>query len=78
MKRLNKSQKLRIIVNGVSIYTTVGTVRNGIGDFTKINAATQKAVDSIEFTRNGNGLAEQCCCGIAGTWEGVNVQVSML
>ncbi len=73
MKRMKKTQKLRVIVNGVSFYTTAAQVRYGIGDMAKVNAATQKALDALEFQRDG-GLY---CSGLAGVWEGLQVQVDM-
>ena len=71
------TQKLRVIIDNVSIYTTAKQVRNGIGDFYSVNAATQKALDALEYTRSGEGVAEQCAVGLAGTWEGLNVQLNM-
>ena len=49
MKRLKQSQKLRIIMSGVAVYTTVKQVRGCLFGFTNQNAAAQKALESLEF-----------------------------
>ena len=77
IKRFKQSQKFLVCVGDVSFYSTAKQIRNGVGDFTKCNAATQKALDALEFTRSGKGLADQCAVGLAGTWEGLNVQLNM-
>jgi hypothetical protein len=77
IKRFAQSKKFRVIVGNACFYATAKQIRYGVGDFTQCNAATQKALDSLEFTRSGTGLADQCACGIAGTWEGLQVQLNM-
>jgi hypothetical protein len=41
------------------------------------NAATQKALDALEFIRSGDGIADQCSTGLSGTWESLPVQLNM-
>lgn len=77
IKRFPQSKKFRVIVGAASFYATAKQIRGGVGDFVKCNAATQKALDALEFTRSGDGVADQCACGIAGTWEGLQVQLNM-
>ena len=77
IKRFKQSQKFRVIVGQACFYATVKQIRNGVGDFTKCNAATQKALDALEFTRSGSGIADQCASGLAGTWEGLQVQLTL-
>ena len=77
LKRFKQSQKFRVIVGQACFYATATQIRNGVGDFTKCNAATQKALDALEFTRSGTGIADQCACGIAGTWEDLAVQLTV-
>lgn len=77
IKRFKQSQKFRVCIGDVSFYATAKQIRYGVGDFIKCNSATQKALDALEFTRSGEGLAEQCAIGIAGTWEGLNVQLNL-
>lgn len=78
IKRLKQSQKLRVIISGVGIWTTAKQIRNGIGCFTNQIAATQKALDSLESIRSGDGIADKCATGLGGTWEGLQVQIDML
>lgn len=77
IKRFKQTQKFRVIVGQACFYATAKQIRAGVGDFTQCNAATQKALDALEFTRSGNGLADQCAVGMAGTWEGLQVQLNM-
>jgi hypothetical protein len=77
MKRFKQTQKFRVIVGQACFYATVKQIRNGVGDFAKCNAATQKALESLEFTRSGEGLADQCASGLAGTWEGLQIQLNL-
>lgn len=72
IRRFKQTQRFRINVGQVSFYATAKQIRNGVGDFTACNAATQKALDSLEFMRSDNGAA----CGIGGTWEGLSVQLT--
>ena len=78
IKRFKQSQKFRVIVESACFYATAKEIRNGLGMFTKFNAATQKALDALEFTRSGKGVADQCAVGIAGTWEDIPVQLDIV
>ena len=77
IKRFKQSQKFRVIVGSACFYATAKDIRFGVGDFGKCNAAVQKALDSLEFTRSGKGVADQCAVGLAGTWEGLQVQLNV-
>lgn len=77
IKRFKQTQKFRVIVGTACFYATAKQIRAGVGDFMKCNAATQKALDALEFTRSGNGVADQCAVGLAGTWEGLSVQLDV-
>jgi hypothetical protein len=46
--KLKASQRLRVIVDGVSFYTKVKQVRDGVGDNTLINRLVASAVETIE------------------------------
>ena len=77
IKRFKPSQKFRVVVGDACFYATAKQIRWGVGDFTKCNAATQKALDALEYTRSGTGAADQCAVGLAGTWEGLQVQLNL-
>ena len=77
IKRFKQAQRFRVNVGEASFYATAKQIRLGVGDFTKCNAATQKALDALEFTRSGTGAADQAACGLAGTWEGLQVQLNI-
>ena len=76
IKRFKPSQKFRVIVGPACFYATVRQIRNGVGDFVNCNAATQKALDALEFQRSGNDILA-CSTGLAGTWEGLQVQLTL-
>ena len=76
IKRFKQAQKFRVIVGDACFYATAKQIRLGLGDFTKCNAAVQKALDSLEFYRSGTGI-ESTCTGHAGTWEGLQVQLNV-
>lgn len=78
MFRFKQSQKFRVIVGDVCFYTNARTIRMGIGDFTKCNAAVQKALDALEYAKSGTGVADRATVGLAGVWEGMNVQINQM
>jgi len=57
-------------------YATAKQIRYGVGDLMKCNAATQKALDALEGYRSGTGI-ESASTGLAGTWEGLQVQLTI-
>ena len=77
IKRFKQSQRFRVIVGTACFYATAKQIRYGVGDFATCNAAVQKALDALEFTRSGDGAADQCAMGLAGTWEGLQVQLNV-
>ncbi len=78
INRFETTQKFRVIISDISFYTTASDIRRGIGDTAKPNAAVQKCLDALEFIRSGTGAAEQCARGLAGNWEGFNVQLDIV
>lgn len=76
IKRFKATQKFRVISGNVCMYTTAREIRNGVGDFSTFNAAVQKCLDALEFQRSGNDVLS-CSVGLAGTWEGVPIQLDM-
>lgn len=77
-KRLKQNQRMRIIISGVAIYTTVRQLRGGMFGSISQNAASQKALAALEHSRSDPGIAGQCCTGICGTWENLPVQLDVL
>lgn len=66
--------KFRVIVNGIHFYTTTKAIRNGVGDQYATNAALQKALVCLEAPISLFAKSR----GIAGTWEGMNVQLDRI
>ena len=77
VRRFPKTQMFRAIVGDACFYVRADRIRAGTGDLQRCNAALQKALDALEFTRS-DGSANHCpTVGIAGTWEGLNVQLNV-
>lgn len=74
--KFKQTQKFRVVINGVSFYTTAKEIRNGVGDFTSINLGIQQALAALENSKGGTGLADQCTVGIAGTWSQYQIQLN--
>ena len=77
IKRFKQTQMFRLCIGPASFYATAKQIRNGIGDFSKCNAAVQKSLDSLEYIRSGTGVADQTTVGLAGTWEDISVQINV-
>lgn len=77
IQRFKQAQRFRVIVGPACFYATAKQIRNGVGDFVNCNAATQKALDALEYIRSGDGNAEQFASGLAGTWEDLAVQLNV-
>jgi hypothetical protein len=78
IKRFKQTQKFRIINGNACFYATAKQIRNGVGQFISFNAATQKALDALEFSRSGTGFADSATSGIGGTWEGLQIQLDVM
>lgn len=77
IKRFKQNQRFRVIVGPACFYATAKQIRWGVGDFAQCNAATQKALDALEFQRSGTGVADACTVGLSGTWESLPVQINL-
>ena len=75
--RLKPTQKIRLVSGPVHLQTTISKVRSGLGDSYSFNAATQKAVDALEYSRSGTIVSAKPI-GISGIWEGIPVQVDLI
>jgi hypothetical protein len=76
IKRFKQTQRFRVIVGEACFYATAKQIRNGVGDFSKCNAAVQKALDALEYTRSCGGVLSGTV-GQSGTWEGIAVQLNL-
>jgi len=76
IKRFKQTQRFRVCIGAVSFYAPSKQIRNGVGDFGVCNAATQKALDSLEYTRSCGGVLSNTV-GQSGTWEGMQVQLNL-
>jgi len=76
IKRFKQTQRFRVIVGEACFYATAREIRNGVGDFSKCNAAVQKALDALEYTRSCGGVLSSTV-GQSGTWEGISVQLNL-
>jgi hypothetical protein len=74
--KFKQTQKFRVVINGVSFYTTAKAIRDGVGDFTSVNLGIQQALAALENSKGGAGIADQCTVGIAGTWSQHQIQLN--
>lgn len=72
--KYKQSQKFRVIVQGVSVYTDARAIRWQFGDQISTNAAVQSALTSLERMNNGIKSA----VGLCGTWNSMSVQIDEL
>ena len=72
MKKFTQNTKFRVIINGVHIYVTAKTIRNGIGDNTRVNLSAQRALEELERLRVDRVR------GLLGSWENYNVQIDVM
>jgi len=77
MKSLKQSQKVRIIVSGVAIYTTVKQIRFGLFGFTNQNLGANQALDALESARRTDSVADRTV-GLSGTWSQLRIQLDIL
>lgn len=71
---MKATQKLRIIINGISFYSTPKKVREGIGDFQKVNRVIQAALEHLTTAQK----ARPTTSGVGHTYEGVQVQIDVI
>ena len=72
-------QKFTLVVGSVSLSTTAKQIKEGISPEYSINAATQKALLVLETMRENEKLTGGIPpVGIAGVWEGKNVQIDLV
>ena len=62
------AQRLRVIAKGVSFFTNVKQVRDGVGDDRRINAAVEEALER---------MVEKEVMDIGGYFGGVSVQITI-
>jgi hypothetical protein len=80
VQRFKQAQRFRVIVGSACFYATAKQIRNGVGDFVNCNHAVQKALGTLEFQRSGgykNAGVLEFSTGLAGTWEGLQVQLNV-
>ncbi len=71
---MKQSQKLRIVCNQVSVYTTVKAVIQGIGDFIQFNTACQEALAELEHLRTQTIKP----IGLVGTFKNLQIQINLI
>ena len=71
------SQKIRIIIDGVGIYTTVGALDTMFHTLT-LRQSAMAAATALANTRRGTGAADKAACGLGGTFIQKQVQIDLL
>lgn len=73
MRRFKQTQRFRLIINGISLYTTTAVIQSGLGDSTTVNEAARESIRALERIR-----ATDEAVGLCGSWYGYSIQVSMI
>lgn len=72
----NNSQKIRIIIDGVGIYTTVGALDTMFHTITHRQSAMAAAM-ALANSRAGTGAADSATVGLGGTFFNKQVQIDL-
>jgi hypothetical protein len=78
MFKFKKSQRFRVIIHSVHLFTTAWDIRMGVGDNTRQNAAIQDALIALELIKGGTGAADAAACGLGGCWQDYQVQLNVM
>ena len=71
---LKKSMKLRVNSNGVSFYTTVKQIQEGVGSSSSFNVAILNALSALKELIEDVHFVQ----GIGGTWVGYQIQLDII
>ena len=55
----------------VSFHTTVGQIKEGVGNYSTFNAACKKALDAML-------ASEVAPLGISSSWDGIHIQLDLV
>ena len=73
---LKNSQRVRFMIDGFGFYCKVEDLFMNTGTLSHASAL-QDAVFALASSRSDPGPAGKACIGIAGTWQGHNVQIDL-
>ena len=72
--KISNKQSILVRSAGVSFYTTAGSIREGVGNYSSFNAACTLALGEMEnFTDEGSRETR----GVLGTWQGIIIQLDI-
>lgn len=72
------SQKIRLIINGFGVYTTINDVFFNLFATVSHRYAAECALYALSQMRAGSGAAEQCVSGLCATYNGHQVQLDLI
>jgi hypothetical protein len=72
--KLKKSMKLRVNSNGISFYTTVKQIQEGVGSSSVFNDAILNALTALKELIEDVHFVN----GIGGTWIGYQIQLDIV
>jgi hypothetical protein len=72
--KLKKSMKIRVNAKGISFYTTVKQIQEGVGSSSDFNDAVKIAL----ITLKDRIEAEHFINGVLGTWIGYQIQLDIV
>ena len=72
-----KKSKIRVIVNGISFYTTHAAIKRGVGDSSSVNVAVRQVYDEIMSEGILGRLRTVSIYNHRMEKESLNVQISL-
>lgn len=69
---INSRKRLRVIMNGVSFYTTTNKIYQGVGDSSRVNHAL---VYALELLKLSSGPSVK---GISHSYDGYSIQMDIV
>lgn len=80
MFRYKQGERFRVIVEGVSFFTTAKQIRQGVGDSISVNSAVQKCLASLEdYARSEIAAGHKpTIMGLGSLYENLKVQITRL
>jgi hypothetical protein len=76
VRGFNNSQKMRVMIDGLGLYMTMGDIDNAFATSSH-RLAVLDCANALARIRSGDGAADQAACGLAGTFNGKQVQLDL-
>ena len=76
VRGFNNSQKIRVMIDGLGLYMTISDIDSKFATVSHRTAVLDCA-QALARIRSGDGAADKAACGVAGTFNGKQVQLDL-